>query len=163
MSRQTPHTAKANAADTQRVCELLQAYGRNPLRWPDADRARFAHLVRNPAALPEVEAREAAELDMLLDAADARTVLPGEGARQRLLAAVSHEPQKVAFGTRPPLTAGRGLFAGALLAASLAIGVFAGLATEVGPTLAGSIQLETAATDFLGLDLSDAGTDGDLL
>ena len=45
-----------SAESRQRLAQLLQAYGRNPLRWPEADRQRFAGLVRAPQRLPAADA-----------------------------------------------------------------------------------------------------------
>jgi hypothetical protein len=60
----TPH---ALGSDPARASEILAAYGADPLRWPDEERA---DVVRALAADPALRAAraEAAQLDLILDA-----------------------------------------------------------------------------------------------
>ncbi len=72
---------QGSAADA-RLAEVLAAYGRNPLRWPEADRVRFANLLREPELLPRDLSADADQLDKLLDTATAAAIAEPEGARE---------------------------------------------------------------------------------
>jgi len=154
------------AASRQRLEQLLQAYGRNPLRWPEADRQRFAGLVRSPQQLPADIAAEADGLDRLLDLAGPARMDEPAGARARLLQRVSAEPQLADDITAlPPLGGLRGMLVAGMLAASLVIGVFIGLGTDAGDNLAASLQTGAGADEVLDLVLADPAEldDGGLL
>lgn len=145
-----------SAADRQRLDELLQAYGRNPLRWPEADRQRFAGLVRSPQLLPAEAAAGADALDRLLDLAGAAPMPEPDAARARLMQRIAAEPQLATDVTAPPPLGGlRGLLAAGMLAASIAIGAFVGLDTSAGEMLAGSLSASSGADEVLDLVLAD--------
>ena len=144
------------AESRQRLEQLLQAYGRNSLRWPEADRKRFAGLMRNPQQLPSGAATEADSLDRLLDLAGPARMAEPTGARTRLLQRVSDEPQLADDITAPPPLGGlRGMLAAGMLAASLALGIFIGLDTDFGNTIAASFETGTSADEVLDLVLAD--------
>ena len=82
-ARNNNSKGQGNAGEA-RLAEVLAAYGRNPLRWPEADRVRFANLMREPGLLPSDLSTEADQLDKLLDAATAASICEPEGARNRL-------------------------------------------------------------------------------
>ena len=158
------HT-EISAGDAARIEALLQAYGRNPLRWPEADRLRFAHLVRAPHLLPQAAAGEADRIDRLLDLAGAAAVLEPAGARTRLLQRISAEPQIIDdVTTPPPFTGVRAWLAAGMMAASIAIGAFVGLDTNAVTTLADALQVETPGDDVLAVVLAiDADDEGGVL
>ncbi|MEO1160481.1 MAG: hypothetical protein AAFW74_08495 [Pseudomonadota bacterium] len=159
------------SAGDARLAEVLAAYGRNPLRWPEADRVRFANLLREPELLPEDLSADADQLDKLLDTATAAAIAEPEGARERLLSAVAAELatagpalmhggksrwQQSGFRPQQLLVAGT-------LAASVMLGVFVGAGTDAGTILADSLQLPAATDDVLDVVLLDDGDDGSLL
>lgn len=148
--------ARLSAESRQRLEQLLQAYGRNPLRWPEADRERFAGLVRAPQRLPAAEAAEADGLDRLLDLAGPMRLGEPAGARARLMQRISAEPQLADdIAAPPPLGGLRGLLAAGLLAASLVLGAFIGLDTDIGNAIAASIETGTGTDEVLDLVLAD--------
>lgn len=155
------------SAGDARLSEVLSAYGRNPLRWPEADRVRFANLLREPELLPVDLSTEADQLDKLLDLATAGAIGEPEGARDRLLSAIAAEPgiARAAaiksgwqFGFLP-----HQLLAAGTLAASIMLGVFVGISTDAGTLLADSLQLPAASDDVLDVVLVDDSDDGSLL
>jgi hypothetical protein len=151
----TPET-NLSVERQQRLEQLLQAYGRNPLRWPEADRQHFAGLVRAPHLLPAAAAGSADELDRLLDLAGPAHVGEPSGARARLLQRVSGEPQLADDITAPPPLGGlRGWLAAGMLAASLVLGAFIGLDTSAGNTLAASFQAGSSADEVLDIVFAD--------
>ena len=156
------------ATDRVRLAEVLAAYGRNPLRWPEADRLRFANLLREPGLLPRDLSSEADQLDKLLDTAGAAPVAEPDGARDRLLTAIAAEKQAAvaANGGKtgwPSIFLTQQLLAAGALAASIMLGVFIGAGTEAGMLLADSLQLPGVGDDVLDVVLIDNGDDGSLL
>ena len=156
--------------DEARLKAVLEAYGRNPLRWPEADRVRFAGLLRNPELLPAELSAEADILDKLLDSATAASIAEPQGARDRLLAAVrspattmhpapasTHRPWRE-FGIMP-----QQLLVAGTLAASVMLGVFAGINTDAGGVLADSLRLPASTDDVLDVVLLEDGDDEGLL
>jgi hypothetical protein len=154
-----------SSADEQRLHELLAAYGRNPLRWPEADRQRFAGLVRAPHLLPAGPAGEAAELDRLLDAAGPGQLPPHPGAHDRLMQRIAGEPQLSSDPAAPPPVRGfRAMLAAGMMAASIALGIFVGLDTTAVATLAEALPGQASASDeVLDLVLSDQLDEGGVL
>jgi len=153
-----------------RLAEVLAAYGRNPLRWPEADRVRFANLLREPELLPRDLSTEADQLDKLLDAATAAGISEPEGARDRLLSHITTKSD----ATGPAAMHGSGsgwqfgflphqLLAAGTLAASIMLGVFVGINTDAGTLLADSLQLPAASDEVLDVVLIDDSYDGSLL
>ncbi|MEM9471808.1 MAG: hypothetical protein AAGA00_07605 [Pseudomonadota bacterium] len=157
------------ATDSVRLAEVLAAYGRNPLRWPEADRVRFARLLREPELLPRDLSAEADQLDKLLDAAGAASVAEPEGARDRLMSVIAAEKGASARVTRsriggwPSILLPQQLLAAGTLAASIMLGVFMGAGTDAGLLLADSLQLPGTTDDVLDTVLIDNGDDGSLL
>jgi hypothetical protein len=98
--------------ERKRLEQVLAAYGADPDRWPEGDR-KLASLIS------EADRREAQEIDALL--ASARHPAIASGAQERL--AHRLDPTVIAMPARPRL---RPLWAGAALAASLAIGIYIG-------------------------------------
>ncbi len=154
-----------SSADEQRLRELLAAYGRNPLRWPEADRQQFAGLVRAPHLLPEGLASQAAELDRLLDASGPGPLQAPAGANGRLMQRIASEPQLDADPAAPPPISGmRAMLAAGMMAASIALGVFVGLDTTAVSTLADALPGQASSADeVLDLVLSDQLDDGSVL
>ena len=116
---------------TERLAEILAAYGGDPLRWPEAERLAAQGLAaRDPRAAAMVAEAEA--LDALFDLAPVDA--PSAGLTARVL------------DRRPRPTLWRELFPNTAFwkpAAGFAI------------TLALGVGLQSAAADQLGLDLTD--------
>ena len=168
------HNASAaqGSARDARLAEVLATYGRNPLRWPDADRVRFANLLREPGLLPREASTEADRLDKLLDMIPAADIAEPEGARARLLALATQKPVNLAAGpARGGMRKSRWhsgflpqqLLVAGTLAASIMLGVFVGADTEAGSVLADSLQLPGATDEVLDIVLLDDGQGGDFL
>ncbi len=158
------------SAGDARLAEVLAAYGRNPLRWPEADRVRFANLLREPELLPRDLSTEADQLDKLLDATTGAGISEPEGARDRLLARITAGTDAARsaamHGSGPGWQFGllpHQLLAAGTLAASIMLGVFVGIGTDAGTLLADSLQLYGATDDVLDVVLIDDSYDGSLL
>lgn len=165
-------TARINNSARQdaRLAEVLAAYGRNPLRWPEADRVRFANLLREPELLPGDLSTEADQLDKLLDTAAATGIAEPEGARDRLLSAIAAETDTAGTAARHGRTSRwqsgflpQQLLVAGTLAASVMLGVFVGISTDAGSLLADSLQLPGVTDDVLDVVLIDDSYDGSLL
>lgn len=106
----------------QRLSEILDAYGADPKRWPEPERAAAHELL---ARAPELEAKrvQAAKLDAALDAAGAVGDLRLEAAS--MAARITRNAANVRLLTRRPrfMDAWPGL---AGLAAAAAAGLFIG-------------------------------------
>ncbi len=158
------------SARDARLAAVLAAYGRNPLRWPEADRVRFANLLREPELLPAHLSAEADALDKLLDTATAASIAEPQGARDRLFSAI-----KATQDTVPPAPVHdrktfwrtgilpQQLLVAGTLAASVMLGVLVGVGTEAGGLLADSLQLPAASDDVLDVVLVEDSDDGGLL
>lgn len=168
MTARTNNGKGQGATDRVRLAEVLADYGRNPLRWPEADRVRFANLLRKPELLPRDLSDAADQLDKLLDTAGAACVAEPVGSRDRLLSAIAAEKQ-AAVAANGGKTGWRSVFlpqqllAAGTLAASIMLGVFIGAGTDAGMLLADSLQLPGAGDDVLDVVLIDNGDDGSLL
>ncbi len=143
---------------------LLDSHGADRTRWPAPARLRFASLItESPEARRAMRGAEA--LDRLLDRAPATTDARRAALADRILSAALDEASQPAAGqaTVVPLAGRRkrmdqvasrvassGWSAAALLAASLLVGVFAGVSGKIPPAVQ-SVALLT------GVD-----TDGDL-
>jgi hypothetical protein len=155
----------------KRLQEVMNAYGRNPLRWPEADRVRFAHLLRQPGLVPDELGSDADQLDKLLDLAGPQAIAEPQGARARLLQRVAAEAQitSALHADAPRVTGWRramqpqALVAAGMLAASIVVGVFVGINAETGALLADSLQLPSPSDELLDVVLLDEGEDGGLL
>ncbi len=165
-------SAAQGSARDARLAEVLATYGRNPLRWPEADRVRFANLLREPGLLPRELSTEADRLDKLLDMIPAADIAEPEGARARLLALTTEKPGNL---RAEPARGGKRksrwqsgflpqqLLVAGTLAASIMLGVFVGADTEAGSVLADSLQLPVATDEVLDVVLLDDGLGGDFL
>jgi anti-sigma factor RsiW len=142
-------TMSNQAESEQRLQELnrlLEAYGADKVRWPAADRIRLSSFIaidpRGKAAVAE-----AAALDRLLDMAPCVSIDRERSLAQRIVSAAassapSHaQPGKVvplpvsAQSSGPFLRSRVSHAAGALLAASLVLGIFAGISGQLSATL----------------------------
>lgn len=131
--------------DERRFRDILDAYGAEPRRWPERERAAaLAFLRDHPQA--EQWRTEAAALDAALD--EAPPARPSDLLARRVLA------------TAPRTAAPAPRFAGAALAAALAVGVLLGFGgVRAGEEGAEVDALLTAAFDTPAL-LDDAGLGG---
>jgi hypothetical protein len=98
---------------TERFAALLDAYGADPARWPEAERADArALLERSPQA--RVRRDAAAALDVLLDRA--ATAEPSPALAERILAQAPRAPRAKVVRLRARVAAVVGLAAAASLA-----------------------------------------------
>jgi hypothetical protein len=141
------HLRDGRSADTERLFQVLEAYGADPARWPEAEREGLCRLfaLGDPAIAEAVKG--ARELDSILAAAPAPTLDAGAsrdrfltGMREKMLQSSlpldldRHRSGRdaVRAGRRPPWP----VFGA--LAASLAAGLFVGaggMAREFMPAL----------------------------
>jgi hypothetical protein len=132
--------------DRTRFDALLEAYGADMARWPEADRAEAEAFAAAPEAQASLHAARA--LDRLLDAYQAEA--PSLALRQRILA---RAPQaRAARGWR--LT-GAVWLSGASLAAACAAGLVVGISLG-GTMTSGSADRDTAAASFDGSSFDGA-------
>lgn len=111
MTTMTPH----------RFAQIVDAYGANPRRWPDGERAAACAFVDAHPAAARARLEQAAALDAYLSA---DVVAPPSRSLQRRIAASAN-----ATGGRPSARAGRGLrwwLPGAALAGAGLAGLVAG-------------------------------------
>ncbi len=139
----------SNQAETgqrlQELNRLLEIYGADRSRWPAADRMRLSSVIaidpRAKAALAE-----AAALDRLLDMAPLVSIDRERALAQAILAAAAANPSPVQTSNVVALPAARKPAvpflrgqarhaAGALLAASLVLGIFAGTSGQLSSTV----------------------------
>jgi hypothetical protein len=133
--------------DRKRLEQVLAAYGADPGRWPEADR-RLAHLL---GAKDKAAARK---IDALLG--QASPIAAPSGAQDRLAARLSQSRGNViAMTPRTPRPRFPSLWAGAALAASLAIGVYLG-GTGVADDLMESVAGLDEPLDLIGLGDAEA-------
>ncbi|MEW6272886.1 MAG: hypothetical protein AB1689_26725, partial [Thermodesulfobacteriota bacterium] len=74
----------APAIDLERLATLLDAYGGDPLRWPDGERDAALALIAGSAEARRMQ-EEARRLDAVLDALPAAA--PSPGLAERIVAA----------------------------------------------------------------------------
>ncbi|MEQ1696641.1 MAG: hypothetical protein ABL901_12435 [Hyphomicrobiaceae bacterium] len=130
----------------QELNQLLETYGADMGRWPAADRISLSRFIAiNPRAKAAVA--EAAALDRLLDAAPRVSVARQRALAERIVtAAVASNPSVVKPGNVVPFRAAKSTTlpffggharhaAGALLAASLVLGIFAGTSGQFSPAV----------------------------
>lgn len=129
------HVDGERKASVERLFEVLEAYGADPARWPEAERDGLLRLVASGDAAVETALKAARELDSVLAAASVPALDVG-ASRERFLAGMGEKIGEVA----PPVAFGRhrsGRWrAGAIrrlpwpafgaLAASLAAGLYVG-------------------------------------
>jgi hypothetical protein len=134
-----------------RFASILDAYGAAPRRWPATERAAAEALLAGSAEARAMLER-AAELDRLLDAAEAPAPSPA------LRAAVLRAAPRPRRRSDLPRRLGGRRAAAAALAASLLLGIVAG-GTLSGGTLSGATPAEAGA-DLLQLALFDDDLSG---
>ena len=141
----------------ERLRELLDAYGAQPERWPDAERAAAQALIGRSAAARALW-KEAREVDLLLGAV---SVEPEPALVTRVLAAA---PRRAA-----PRRSRRALTAAVPLAAAAVLALWIAVARERGgraPTTPVLVGVYFGPTDVLleqfGLDAGDPGLGIDL-
>jgi uncharacterized membrane protein YccC len=144
----------------------LEIYGADERRWPEAARERFASLIASDARA-RASLAEARALDRLLDRASWPSVSRERAVRDRIMAAVSNDSGGVRSAPaaarvvelpprrQPPRTAPvasrTGWRIAALLAASLAIGIYLGSAGGLTPevqAVAEVVGLEAEADSY---------------
>jgi anti-sigma-K factor RskA len=115
----------------ERLRAVIQAYGTSPPRWPAAERQAAESLLAESAAARAL-VTEAAPLDALLDAAP--PVTPTPAMRAAILALAPRVRPRAGDGWRALIgELGGWRLGGAVLAASLALGIVSGgwLSTDV--------------------------------
>jgi anti-sigma-K factor RskA len=136
----------------ERLRAVIESYGASAARWPEAERTVAAALLAESA-----EARtlvtEAAPLDELLDAVPA--IAPTAAMRAAILAAAPRARQRPGDGWRALIgELGGWRLAGAVLAASLVLGIVSGgwlvtgFGTETPPDLLQLAQLDDSVTEY---------------
>lgn len=137
----------------ERLRAVIEAYGTSPARWPAAEREAAAALLAESAAARAL-VTEAAPLDALLDAVPA--VTPTSAMRAAILALAPRAAQRSGEGWRGLIDAlGGWRLAGAVLAASLVLGLVSGGWLSTGSTTAESspdllqlAQLDDSVTEY---------------
>lgn len=136
----------------ERLRTVIEAYGTDTARWPAAEREPAAALVAESAAARALLAA-AAPLDELLDAVPA--VAPTPAMRAAILAAAPRATPRPGDGWRALIgDLGGWRLAGAVLAASLVLGIVSGgwlstgLATESSPDLLQLALLDDNVTGY---------------
>ena len=108
----------------ERLRAVIESYGTSPPRWPETERAAAAALLAESAAARAL-VTEAAPLDALLDVVPA--VTPTAAMRAAILALAPRAAQRQGEGWRGLIDAlGGWRLAGAVLAASLVLGIVSG-------------------------------------
>lgn len=139
----------------ERLKAVIAAYGANPERWPEADRAAFKTRVSDDLAVAG-QLEEARALDALIDLHDAGS--PAPGAVSRVLARARRAQAPVPARTWPDRW--RALLAdfgsvtvpGGVLAASLALGVALGMSDIAEGLLPGADAVLTVLDPDRALD-----------
>ena len=136
----------------ERLRAVIESYGTSTARWPAAERETAAALLAESAAARAL-VTEAAPLDALLDAVPA--VTPTAAMRAAILVLAPRAAQRPGEGWRGLIEAlGGWRLAGAVLAASLVLGIVSGgwlltgLATESSPDLLQLAQLDDSVTEY---------------
>jgi len=137
----------------ERLRAVIESYGTNPLRWPAPEREVATALLAESAAA-RLLVTEAASLDELLDAAPA--IAPTPAMRAAILAMAPRATPRLGDDWRRALIGELGgwRLAGAVLAASLVLGIVSGgwlstgLATESSPDLLQLALLDDSVTEY---------------
>jgi anti-sigma-K factor RskA len=136
----------------ERLRAVIESYGTSTARWPAEERETAAALLAESAAARAL-VTEAAPLDALLDAVPA--VTPTPALRAAILALAPRARPRAAEGWRSLIDAlGGWRLAGAVLAASLVLGIMSGgwlstgLTTESSPDLLQLAQLDDSGTEY---------------
>lgn len=134
-----------------RLKAVLDAYGADPARWPDADRVALADALQEHNSALIAGRQAAAEIDQVLAAASRSTVPAGAHARLAELARTSPQQAQVAVSTPQQPTFGVSRFAAiSTLAASLFVGIYMGALGTLDPILDGESEfgVTTELDDF---------------
>lgn len=132
--------------DLDRLQTVLEIYGAEPGRWPEADRERLLRQTRESDAARRL-LREAEALEQVMAHASGGKAPDGLGAR--IVAAAVHDPARearvVPIGAASARRSRRGAFSGnamaaGLLAASFALGLYVGLAGLAQPAVEGALN-----------------------
>ena len=147
-----------NGHERERLKRVVAAYGAEPRRWPEADRAALAHLIEDASGEPWM--REAGTVDSLLDGLPEprmREDLASEIIMAARSTAQAEAGRVVEISARPgSLTRLTGLWGqAALLAASLAAGLWLGTSGSMDSLIYGDLQ------SFSELAVSDEVANGD--
>ena len=140
-----------SATDRDRLNKVLAAYGADPARWPEAERADLERE-GSRGAQDSPELREAHEIDVVL--ATAPDIKIPEGAMDKVLELAQRSPSAEVIQFSPERRLSRTLLKriqvreavpiGIALAASLLVGVFAGFDEQVGSVVSVA-SLESSA------------------
>jgi len=137
----------------ERLRAVIESYGVSPPRWPAAERESAAALLAESAAARAL-VTGAAPLDTLLDAVPA--IAPTSAMRAAILALAPRAALRSGDGWRGLIEAlGGWRLAGAVLAASLALGIVSGgwlstggTVTESAPDLLQVAQLDDSGAEY---------------
>lgn len=137
----------------ERLRAVIEAYGTSPARWPEAERAQAAALLVESEEARALAAK-AAPLDDLLDAVPAITPTPAM--RAAVLAATPRSKPRRGDGWRAFIgELGGWRLAGAVLAASLVLGIVSGgwlslgqTTAETSPDLLQLAQLDDSVSEY---------------
>ncbi len=136
----------------ERLRAVIDSYGTSAVRWPEAEREAAAALLAESAAARAL-VTEAATLDEMLDAVPA--VAPTGAMRAAILAAAPRAGSRQDNGWRAVIgELGGWRLAGAVLAASLVLGIVSGgwlstgLTTESSPDLLQLALLDDSVTEY---------------
>ena len=137
----------------ERLRAVIESYGTSTARWPAEERETAAALLAESAAARAL-VTESAPLDALLDAVPA--VTPTAAMRAAILAMAPRAAQRPGEGWRGLIDAlGGWRLAGAVLAASLVLGILSGGWLSTGTTITAK-----SSPDLLQLALlDDSGTE----
>lgn len=151
------------------LARLLDSHGADRTRWPAQERLRFAGFVAESSEARRAVA-EAEALDRLLDRAPVVADTRRAGLADRIAAMAAAEPAPVAANVVPlaPRTQRAGLrvasrlatsrwSAAALLAASLIVGVFAGISGRIPPAMQSVAMIAGIGVDVDGDGVPDLG------
>lgn len=129
---------------------VLDTYGADPGRWPDAERVALAGALEEHSELI-AERQAAAEIDQVLAAASRPAVPPGAHTRLAELARNTPQQAPVVVSVPQQQTFGVSRFAAiSTLAASLFIGIYVGALGTLDPILDGdsAFGVTTELDDF---------------
>ena len=149
----TDKATETEAARRARLQAVLDAYGADPERWPERDRAELADLLAQDTGISQA-VDDARALDRLLDQASAPRVR--DGAAAGILAVLNEDGEAAVVPFETARRADRGAAAmrrrlawpaAGLMAASLLVGVFLGQSEFLNDTVAGTFLTADSAFD----------------
>ncbi len=137
------------AVKTERLREVLAAYGAKPSNWPEDERAELDALLKSGAVDFEGDIEDAGKIDLILNSNPGPKIPDGALARAMAIAAEHPKAEVLEFRARSTpvsLNTYRSnlrqiLPTGIALAASLAVGVFVGLNEQIGTYLPDSLSV----------------------